>query len=59
MGEMADEKKRDASSDTSAIPVEEEENELDPAALKKAFRFASYSSLALVRSWFLSSALSF
>ena len=27
----------------------EEEDELDPVALKKAFKFATYSSLALVR----------
>ncbi len=46
--EMLDEKMQKIDADVT--PVEEDgKDDLDPVALKKAFRFASWASLALVR----------
>jgi hypothetical protein len=43
-----DEKRSKEGVEAAAVENDESDNELDPAALQKAFRFAAWSSVALV-----------
>jgi hypothetical protein len=43
-----DDKKSKEAVETAEVENDESDNELDPAALHKAFRFAAWSSVALV-----------